>query len=450
MNTTITAIATAPGRGAIAIIRVSGPLVVKAFKNLTKSTTIPLPNVIMPIWIYHIGIKLDHSMIVYFKAPQSFTGEEMIEIHCHGSRVVQDQILRVLFDMNIEPAKPGEFSKRAYYNGKIDLSQAEAIMELVSAENSQIAKLATRQLAGEFSKNINHIRDDITMLSSAIAADMDFSEEDTPTVSKEQIAIKLAEFNNKLNLIKANSEILPKLHQGVHIALVGLPNAGKSTLLNKLLGYQRSIVTDIAGTTRDTISESIEIAGMHYHFTDTAGLNSTPDAIEKIGIQKTIEAIKGADIILLLIAPGTELATTKFIAQHQLAKWLDNTKTITVHTKSDILDSHKTAHSRGKSTGKLNISATTGKGIDKLISTITAISSNKAYGDMQVLTERQVNILSRAEQIVVGIIDNLPTLSHDIVSSELESAVAELNELSGEHANQQIIDSIFRNFCIGK
>ncbi len=449
MNTTITAIATAPGRGAIAIIRVSGPLSAKAFKNLTKSTPLPPPNIIKPIWIYHHGIKLDQPMIVYFKAPQSFTGEEMIEIHCHGSRVVQDQILRALFDMNIEPAMPGEFSQRAYYNGKIDLSQAEAIMELVSAENSQIAKLATRQLAGEFSNNINQIRDDITKLSSAIAADMDFSEEDTPVVSREQIATKLAEFNNKLNLIKANSEILPKLREGVHIALVGLPNAGKSTLLNKLLGYQRSIVTDIAGTTRDTISESVEIAGMHYHFTDTAGLNSTPDVIEKIGIQKTIEAIKGADIILLLIAPDTEPATNKFIAQHKLAKWLDNTKTITVHTKADILDLSKPSTATS-SAGKLNISATTGKGIDKLISTITDISSNKAYGDMQVLTERQVNILSRVEQIVVGIASNLPTLSNDIVSSELESAVAELNELTGEHANQQIIDSIFRNFCIGK
>ena len=187
MTSTISAIATAPGRGAIAIIRVSGPKSAEAYRALINKPAVPVPNLIKPAWIYDGKDKLDHSMLVFFSSPNSFTGEDMLEIHCHGSRVVQDSIMRVLNENGIIPAKPGEFSERAYYNGKIDVAQAEAIMELVASENSQIAKLATRQLAGEFSKKIATIRDSVTALSSAVSADLDFSEEDTPSVSKAQI-----------------------------------------------------------------------------------------------------------------------------------------------------------------------------------------------------------------------------------------------------------------------
>ena len=440
MNSTIVAIATPPGRGAIAILRISGPKSAEAYKYLTKLKTSPKPNVIRPVWIYDGKDKLDHSMLVFFSSPNSFTGEDMLEIHCHGSKVVQDSIMRVLNENGIIPAKPGEFSERAYYNGKIDVAQAEAIMELVASENSQIAKLATRQLAGEFSKKIATIRDSVTALSSAVSADLDFSEEDTPSVSKAQIGKSVSRALGQVKQVQAGSEILPKLREGIHVALVGLPNAGKSTLMNKLLGYERSIVTEIAGTTRDTISEAVEIGGITYHFTDTAGLNESPDKVEAIGIQKSIETIKAADIVLVLIEPGKENETNDFIKSHKIEQYLKETKVLEVHTKND-LGSLKTG---------LSVSAKSGKGVDELISKISGLPELKNQGNLQILTTRQLNILARVQSTLTDLIDKLDALSNDIIGAELQSVVEDLNELTGEQSTQQIIDSIFRNFCIGK
>jgi len=441
MNTTIAATATAIGKGAIAVIRVSGPKSKGVFKNLTKKKQNPTPNEIKPYWIYDGHERIDQSMIVFFASPHSFTGEDMLEIHCHGSQVVQQQILKLLFSLGVKPAKPGEFSERAYYNGKIDIAQAEAIMELVSAENSQVAKLATRQLAGEFSSQINSVRDDLTKLSASLAADLDFSEEDTPSVSPQSIDRTLTTALIKLQNIKAQSELLPKLHNGIHVALVGLPNAGKSTLLNRLLGYERSIVTEIAGTTRDTVSETIEFEGINYHFTDTAGLNNNPDKVEKIGIKRTYEIIYSADVVLLLIQPGQEKATDSYLKKNEVLNSIDKAKIIRVYTKSDILETP----SKG-----LSISAKKGVGINKLLTKIKAISKAELVGDINLLTQRQVDILNKAELELVSIQNCLGNLSSDIVSAELESVISSLNELTGKQANQQIIDSIFRNFCIGK
>lgn len=440
MNSTIFALATPPGRGAIAIIRVSGPKALEAYHELTKLKSTPAPNQLKPAWIYDDKDKLDQSMLAFFKAPNSFTGEDMLEIHCHGSKIVQDVIMRILNSVGIEPAKPGEFSERAYYNGKIDVAQAEAIMELVASENTQLAKLATRQLAGEFSTKIADIRSGLTSLSSAIAADLDFSEEDTPSVDNQTIKAGIKSALTKLNLLKANSEILPKLREGVHVALVGLPNAGKSTLLNYLLGFERSIVTEIAGTTRDTISEVVEIDGVTYHFTDTAGLNTNPDRVEKIGIQKTIDALKSADIVVLLIEPGKEDETKAFIKSQGLEKFIKSKSTITVYTKSDIHNSE----------AGLAISAKDGSGIDKLIEAIKKHSDVNVAGSLQILTTRQLNLLARVEQSLVNIQDNIEKLTSDIIGTELQSAINDLNELTGDQATKQIIDSIFRNFCIGK
>lgn len=440
MTTTIAATATAPGRGAIAIIRVSGPDSLKAYSFLTKKPQMPEANQIKPAWIYEGKEKIDQSMLVYFQSPNSFTGEDMLEIHCHGSKVVQSSIMQLLNSIGIEPAKPGEFSERAYYNGKIDVTQAEAIMELVSSENTRIARLATRQLAGEFSNKIAKIRNSLISLASAVSADLDFSEEDVPNISKSSVEKSLNTALDDIRKVQAGSEILPKLREGIHVALIGLPNAGKSTLLNSLLGYDRSIVTEVAGTTRDTISESVEIDGVNYHFTDTAGLNENPDEVEKIGIEKTIETLKSADIILLLIEPGKSGETYDFIKSNDLAEHIEKSKTITVRTKSDL-----SATPKG-----ISISAKSGKGIDKLIKKIQSISDLKDQGSLQILTMRQINILARVEQSLVGLIDKLEPLTNDIIGAELQVAIGDLNELTGDQASSQIIDSIFQNFCIGK
>ena len=440
MNITIAATATAQGRGAIAVIRVSGSKSSEAYLALTKKTELPEPNNIKPGWIYDGNEKIDHSMLVYFQSPHSFTGEDMLEIHCHGSNIVQQNILEVLFRLGIEPAKPGEFSERAYYNGKIDVAQAEAIMELVSSENTQLARLATRQLAGEFSAKIKSILEKVTKLSSAVAADLDFSEEDLPSLSKADMKNKIKEIIEDISNIKLNSEILPKLKSGINVALIGLPNAGKSTLMNALLGYERSIVTPTAGTTRDAISETVELGGMTYQFIDTAGLNTTPGKIEKIGIEKSIENIKSADIILLLIEPNKDKETMNFIKNNNLEEYIESNKTILVHTKSDIR----------KNTEGISISAKNNKGIKELIGKISKIGKSNAASSLQILTERQLNILNNCEIGLIDIQDKFDSITLDIIGAELESVISNLNELTGEHANKQIIDSIFRNFCIGK
>ncbi len=441
MNSTIAAIATAQGRSAIAIIRISGPKALGAYKALTKKTTSPAPNQIKVAWVYDEDQKIDHAMVVYFKAPNSFTGEDIVEIHCHGSKVVQQGILGVLFEYGIVPAKPGEFSERAYYNGKIDVTQAEAIMELVSSENSQLARLATRQLAGEFSKKIKGILGDVTKLGATIAANLDFAEEDLPTINNKEIISSLSAVIGKISTIKAGSEMLPKLREGINVVLVGLPNAGKSTLLNALVGFDRSIVSAQAGTTRDTINEAIEIDGFSYQFIDTAGLNSSPDSIEKIGIKKSIANIKSADIILLLIEPGKELATKKFIELNNLQSFIKGPRTIKVFTKSDI---------DAKNPKVVQISALKKVGVKTLLDKIAKLSVGQAQTSLQVLTQRQLGILSRVELALTGIVGNINHLSLDIISAELAGVAGELNELTGADANKQIIDSIFRNFCIGK
>jgi tRNA modification GTPase len=440
MNTTIAATATAQGRGAIAVIRVSGSKSSEAYLALTKKTELPEPNNIKPGWVYDGNEKIDHSMLVYFQSPHSFTGEDMLEIHCHGSNIVQQNILEVLFRLGIEPAKPGEFSERAYYNGKIDVAQAEAIMELVSSENTQLARLATRQLAGEFSAKIKSILEKVTKLSSAIAADLDFSEEDLPSLSKADMKNKIKEIIEDISNIKLNSEILPRLKSGINVALIGLPNAGKSTLMNALLGYERSIVTSTAGTTRDAVSETVELGGMTYQFIDTAGLNTSPGKIEKIGIEKSIENIKSADIILLLIEPNKDKETMDFIKNNKLEEYIESDKTVLVHTKSDIR----------KNTEGISISAKNNKGIKELIGKISKIGKSNVASSLQVLTERQLNILNYCEIGLIDIQDKLDSITLDIIGAELESVISNLNELTGEHANKQIIDSIFRNFCIGK
>lgn len=441
MQTTIAATATAQGRGAIAIVRVSGPKALKAYKLLTNKTDQPKPNIINMGWVYDGDIKIDQAMLVYFKSPNSFTGEDILEIHCHGSRVVQENILDVLFRNGIEPAKPGEFSERAYYNGKIDVAQAEAIMELVSSENTQLARLAIRQLAGEFSKQISNIIAETTKLSSAVAADLDFSEEDLPSLDKPQINQSLIKIINKIQAIKAGSEILPKLKDGINVALVGLPNAGKSTLMNTLLGFERSIVTAKAGTTRDAVSETVEIKGLTYQFIDTAGLNTNPDEIEEIGIEKSIENIKSADIVLLLIEPNRADETYEFIKSKNLREFIDSNNTIKVYTKADLV--------KGEPDG-ISISAKNNQGIEKLIEKISDLSINKAHNNLQILTHRQLEILSRAELKLIKLKDDLRVLTLDIIGFELESIITDLNEITGDHANKQIIESIFRNFCIGK
>ena len=223
--------------------------------------------------------------------------------------------------------------------------------------------------------------------------------------------------------------------------LIGLPNAGKSTLLNTLLGFDRSIVSDQAGTTRDTINETAELGGINYQFIDTAGLNSKPGAVEKIGIEKSIENIKSADIILLLIEPGQESKTKAFIESKNLIEYIDSPKTIKVFTKSDI--------SNNKSKG-IQISALKKSGIKELTDKIISLSLDQAQTSLQILTERQLNIINRVEQALTKLEDEAQNLSFDIISAELELVAKDLNELTGEHANQQIIDSIFRNFCIGK
>lgn len=443
MNTTIAAPASAQGRAAISIIRISGPKSLSIISSITNKKHYK-PNQIKPVWIMDGKERVDHSMVVYFKSPNSFTGQDMAEIHCHGSKVVQGRIIDLLIKKGAVPAKPGEFSERAYYNGKIDMAQAEAIMELVSAENVQLAKVATRQLAGEFSKKIDKINNQVIELSSAISADLDFSEEDTPSIDNKAIQLRLGSIIEQIDILQASSEMIVKLKNGVQVAILGLPNAGKSTLINRLLGYERAIVTEVAGTTRDTISESLSIDGVEYNFVDTAGLNEKPDEIEKIGIDKTIEAVRQSDIILLLIEPGNENPTYNFIVKTGLSKILNTNNTIKIYTKSDIHKDYK------KKNEYVSISAKDNKGIERIIEEVKRLSANITQTDLNLLTQRQASIIERAYLRLVNLYDNISALTNDIVSSELELTIKDLNELTGKQASQQIIDSMFRSFCIGK
>jgi len=458
LKDTIIALSSAPGVGAIAVIRISGPQAIPladhhfqavADKNLSdqKSHTIHLG------YIVDNDKVIDKVLISLFKSPNSYTGEDVVEISCHGSRFIQQKILEVFTTSGCRLAEPGEFTLRAFLNGKMDLSQAEAVADLIASENEAAHGLALQQMRGGIGDEIRKLRAELVNFAALIELELDFSGEDVEFADKSQFRDLLSRIQDLLKNLLDSFQLGNAIKQGIPVAIIGEPNVGKSTLLNTLLKEEKAIVSDIPGTTRDAIEDEIQIRGVGFRFIDTAGLRETADVIEEIGIQRTHEKISNARIVLHLSSADREDNHSKSEQDFQKlqAKYPD-TKFIRIYTKKDLLPKEGTPSVQGEGP-QLFLSAKTGEGIDLLKTLLyELVMEGKIAQDQTLLTNsRHYAALQKAMQAIGAVQEGLEAeRSGDLLAVDIRQALHHLGEVTGEVTTDELLGTIFSNFCIGK
>ena len=455
MNDTICAPATASG-GAIGIVRVSGPA---AFSAVSAICTICCDSVAANTVHYtHImtpppigegqGETLDECMVAVFRAPHSYTGEDSVEISGHGSRYIINKVLELLLQNGCRMAQPGEFTQRAYLNGKLDLSQAEAVADLIASTNSATHRLAMSQLRGGISSELATLRNHLLRLTSLLELELDFSDHEDLEFADRTELLQLAQtIEAHISRLADSFETGNALKNGIPVAIVGAPNVGKSTLLNALLGEERAIVSDIQGTTRDAIEDTINLDGITFRFIDTAGIRHTSDAIEQMGIERTYQAIGKARIVLWLIdtIPSPE-------QQEEIADLTNGKTLIIVSNKSDqgvsVADSSFFIHH----SSLLVISAKYGVGLDLLKQQLIATAPTFSETDVIVTNARHYEALTRAHNVILQIINGLESgLSGDLLAEDLRQVLEILGEITGgQILPQETLNNIFSHFCVGK
>ncbi len=462
-NDTIVALATAPGVGAIGVIRLSGPQAVgitqQVFKgkNLTRQKS----HTIHYGYITDGDTVLDEVMVSLFHAPKSFTTEDVVEISCHGSPYIAGQIIRLLIQKGARAAKPGEFTLRAFIHGRIDLSQAEAVADLIAASSAASQQLALKQMRGGFSNQIKDLRTQLLNFASLIELELDFSEEDVEFANRAQLIALIDKIQNLLQPLAESFKLGNVIKNGVNTVIAGKPNAGKSTLLNALLNEERAIVSDIPGTTRDTIEEVLNISGIQFRFIDTAGIRATTDAIEQQGVERTIEKLKQSAVYIYLFDVNK---TTPYELLHDL-------KELELTGFSGLIVGNKVDKANWKTTGAFYavleqarlhhhlpelvfISANTHYNLallkDKLYKLVTS-SAAISTQDTVITNLRHYQALVKAnqalEQVKTGIVSKT---TGELVAFDIKDALEHLGEISGQVTNDEILGNIFSKFCIGK
>lgn len=455
----ICALASASGMGAISVIRVSGPdaiaicdqlfISVKAGKSLLdqKSHTIHLGT------FMDNGHLIDEVLTSVFKGPNSYTGENVVEISCHGSTFIQQQILQSLIKKGCRTAEPGEFTFRAFMNGKMDLSQAEAVADLISSSNEKSHDLALSQMRGGFSSEIQSLREELIKFASLIELELDFSTEDVEFADRSQLQELINKLKKVLRRLIDSFALGNVLKNGIPVAIVGEPNVGKSTLLNALLNENRAIVSEIAGTTRDTVEDEIIIEGMSFRFIDTAGIRDTQDAIESIGIEKTFEKIKQAKVVLYLFDAARVSVEKVHQEMKKLEAHTEGKQLIALANKVDQGDINQIEATFGDIHNILFISAKHKENVARLKTLLTkkvkqGIVTND---DVIVSNSRHFEALSHALSFVVKVQEGLDAgISGDLLAMDIRQSLFHLGEITGEITTDDLLDSIFRDFCIGK
>ena len=453
MNDTIAALATPVGMSGVGVIRLSGAKALSTAQKLWRPNAhLKLePRRLELVWLYDGDDKLDQAFIIYMPSPHSYTGEDVVELQTHGSPIVLDRILTLLILSGARLAEPGEFTKRAYLNGKIDIAQAEAVNDVIHAQSLAAARAATDQLAGSLSLSIETITNQLLAIFAAETAYLDFGDEDIVGQTNKQLASQLKKIENQLKQLLDSQAEAKLLREGVKVSLIGLPNAGKSTLLNTLVKYDRAIVTNIAGTTRDHIEETIIVNNIPVRLIDTAGLTDTNDEVEGIGVTKSHQLVENSDVILLLIAPHMAEQTYQYLEANKLLQSCHKSNTIIVQTMDDLGTSPdiKKVFIGYK---KIIISAHKNTGITKLKDQIaTMIAHTKAHESATISALRHVQLLQKALQNIDSAIALIMTnTSRDVVLVAIDEAITNLNEIASRDIDQQKIDTMFANFCIGK
>ena len=447
MNDTICALATAPG-GAIGIIRISGPQALEILSRVfTKDVSAAPANTIHYGHIKNGAEIVDEVMASLFRAPHSYTGEDSVEISCHGSRYILNKVLNLLIAEGCRQAGPGEFTQRAYLNGKMDLSQAEAVADLIASTNHATHQIAMSQLRGHFSSKLAQLREQLLKLTSLLELELDFSDhEDLEFADRSELMELTKTIDNHITHLSNSFETGQAIKQGIPVAIVGKTNVGKSTLLNRLLKDDRAIVSDVHGTTRDTIEDTIDIKGITFRFIDTAGIRQTQDEVEQIGITRTYAAIDKARIVLWLIDSEPSIKEINDILQRT-----DNKKLIVIKNKSDKADNNSY---NSLKLPFISISAKFGKGIEELEQAIyeAADIPTLTENDIIVTNARHYEALVRAHEHIQRVIDGLQMqLSGDLLSEDLRLTLDTLAEITGGQITpNEVLGNIFKNFCVGK
>ena len=439
---TIAAIATPPGTGGIGILRVSGAKALAIGELLCHSKI--KPGIIQFRRFFDAADQLlDHGICLYFKAPHSFSGEDCVEIQAHGGPIVLDMLLERLCELGARLARPGEFSERAFLNGKLDLTQAEAIADLIESGSRAASRAAIRSLEGRFSQQVHSLVDEIINLRAFIEAALDFAEEEIDFLDNADISHRLDDCNQHLQTLLAQAEQGRTLQEGLSVSLAGLPNAGKSSLLNYLAGYEAAIVTEIAGTTRDVLREHLSLKGIPVKVNDTAGLRESQNPVEREGIRRAWETIRQSDVILYLVdsSKGLTPADREFIDQ------LAGASLQIVFSKSDLAQANQPRDPEIPT-----ISTLSGDGMEMLIQRITGQVSDYNQDNQAFMARRRhVDALLRAQESVQQAMHIFNTTrSGELMAEDLRGAQGYLNEITGEFTNEDLLGKIFSTFCIGK
>lgn len=476
-NDTICAISTPPGVGGIAVIRISGPQAIEIAERIwsgtpltqAKARTLHTGMITDPA---NNGEMLDQAVAAIFHAPASFTGEDTVELSVHGSRYVQQRLLEILCDNGCRLARPGEFTRRAFANGKIDLAQAEAIADVIASESRAAHRLAASQMKGQFSARLNRLRDKLLEIASLLELELDFSEEEVEFASRSRLTALAQDLHSELTRLADSFAAGNAIKQGIPVAIIGPTNAGKSSLLNLILGQQRAIVSDIHGTTRDTIEDTLAIGDYTFRFIDTAGLRDTDDPIENLGIKRTHQAAASAAITLLVVD-----ATRPLPSPADLALPADSDTNADTDSNADA-GSHTTGATRPvilllnktdlpgaittlptplpyRATDIIPISAHTGEGHDTLLQQLKkhakALSGDNTQNTILVTNLRHAQALQAAAEttaaLLAGLSANIPG---DLLAQDLRATIHHLSTITGTLTTPDILASIFSRFCIGK
>ncbi|NWN83995.1 MAG: tRNA uridine-5-carboxymethylaminomethyl(34) synthesis GTPase MnmE [Halomonas sp.] len=447
---TIAALATPPGRGGVGIIRISGPLCTAIAEAMVGHSPAPRHAHYGPF--RSDGGVIDEGLALFFPGPNSFTGEDVLELQGHGGPVIMDMLLGRCLELGARPARPGEFSERAFLNDKLDLAQAEAIADLIDASSQAAAENALRSLQGDFSRRVEGLVERLIELRIYVEAAIDFPEEEIDFLGDGRVAAMLAEVKAELAVVRAAAGQGALMREGMNVVIAGRPNAGKSSLLNALTEQETAIVTDIAGTTRDVLREHIHIDGMPLHVIDTAGLRDTPDAVEQIGVARAWAEIEKADRVLLLVdAAATDATDPMSIWPEFVARLSDPSRLTLVRNKIDASE-EPPGLDLSTAPPTVRLSAKTAEGVDNLRSHLKAIMGFNATAEGRFSARRRhLDALDRAEHALEN--GEAQLTGHgagELLAEDLRDAQQALGQITGEFSADDLLGEIFGSFCIGK
>ncbi|MDP3465635.1 MAG: tRNA uridine-5-carboxymethylaminomethyl(34) synthesis GTPase MnmE [Sulfuricurvum sp.] len=447
MNPTIAAIATAHGIGSIAIVRLSGSDALSIALNLShRKELVPRYATLTPLYTIN-EILIDEAIVIYFQNPKSFTGEDVVEFQCHGGMIVAESVLRTALDLGARLAQPGEFSKRAFLNGRMDLTQAEAIASLIEARSDDAARILARQMKGELRGYIENIRDSLLEILAYSEVVIDYAEEDLPLDVVEQIVVKLEKIKRELSRTLESSRRRSGLMQGYRVAIIGKPNVGKSSLLNSLLDYERAIVSEIAGTTRDTIEEQVRIGTHLIRLVDTAGIRNAHDEIERIGIERSIAAIENADVVIALFDSSREMDEEDFSIVELIEKYMVQKPFICVLNKVDLPIMFQSQKVQKYSPIELSCKQNSEVLIDALKELMDHDNDSE---EMMLISQRQISATSDTLVAIDEAYEPLQSGELEFFSFHINQAIRSLSSITRPYELDEMFDKMFGQFCLGK